>query len=49
MQFLCLVNDALESNGAAVEGEAAEVEPGEETPAAEGKHHVYFYPIWMSN
>ena len=32
MQFLCLVNDAPESDGAAMEGEAAEVGPVEETP-----------------
>ena len=49
MQFLCLVNEAPESDRAAVEGEAAEVEHVEETPIAEGKHHAYFYPIWLSN
>lgn len=36
--FLCLVNEASESNVGAVEGEASEVELAEDTPTTEGKH-----------
>lgn len=41
------MNDAPESDGAAVEGEVTEVEFAEDSPTAEGKHHGYSNLIWI--